>query len=331
MRPSPAVLALIAIACFAAALAVSVLAHRWLVRRRVLDRPNDRSSHVTPVPRGGGIGFMAVILLALAIVAAVDGTVPASVLIGIALVVAVSFADDLRGLPFPARLAVQIAAVALVVATMPGDAPILAATLPVWLDRLLVGLAWLWFINLFNFMDGIDGIAAGEAMAIGIGLLVLAFAEPLLGEGGAPAVAVASAAAGFLVVNWHPARLFMGDAGSAGLGFVLGWLLIETAAAGFLGAAFILPIFFVVDASSTLLMRLLRRRPLATPHRDHAYQAGVDRGLGQPVVSGTAIAFGLAMIGVAFWSLTMPVPAFVVALLSSAALIAWLRFGGRNP
>ncbi len=331
MAPSAIVLISIAVGAFAGSVALSGFALTWLARRKVLDQPNKRSSHKTPVPRGGGIGFMLVVLIGLAAVATIDGTVPWALLVGIIVVVGISFADDLKPLPFWLRLLLQAVSVAAVLASMQTDTPILAGGLPVWLDRFLLGLAWLWFINLFNFMDGIDGIAAGQAVTIGIGLVGLSLLQLAIADGALPAVIVTAAAAGFLIYNWHPARLFMGDAGSAGLGFVLGWLLIQAAGAGFLAAALILPMYFVLDASSTLLMRLVRRRPLATAHRDHAYQAAVDRGVPHRTVTNAVVGVGVLLFDLAWLSPQAPVAVTAVAIVLAAGLTAWFRWGGPRP
>ncbi len=331
MSPSFLTLLIVGVGTFAASLLASGLALVWLTRRNVLDKPNHRSSHKAPVPRGGGIGFMLIVLVGLAVLAAVDGTVPTAILVGILLVIAVSFVDDLRPLPFWLRLLVQAIAVGFALWSMGGDTPILGGFLPVWLDRVLLALAWLWFINLFNFMDGIDGIAAGEAMVVGVGLVGLALLQSDFVDGALPALIVTAAALGFLIYNWHPARLFMGDVGSAGLGFVLGWLLIAAADAGFLGAALILPMVFVFDASTTLLWRLAKRKPLATAHRDHAYQAGVDRGLSQTTVTVAVLVIGVFLFDLAWLSPSKPLIFVLASLILAFGLVAWLRWGKTKP
>lgn len=311
--------------------AASWIALVVLRRRGILDRPNPRSSHRRPVPRGGGIGFMAVILVALA-VASVSGVAEIDpIVIGAAfLIAAVSFADDLRSLPRALRFAFQLLAVLAGLLTIPGGTPVLGDGVPLWLDRMAVGLAWLWFLNLFNFMDGIDGIAGGETAVIGVGVAALALLHPALAVPGTEAVIIAAAAAGFLTVNWPPARLFMGDVGSIGLGYLLGWLLIDTAAAGLLAAALVLPLVFVADATTTLIGRALRGRPLATAHRDHAYQAAVDRGWPHWRVTGAVLLAGVALILLAVLSVRQPAVAIAAAVVLTAALLAWLRWGQRG-
>lgn len=329
MPTSLPVLLLAAIAVFVLSGITSRIALAVLTRRGVLDHPNARSTHARPIPRGGGIGFMAVILVAMGIAAATgEGHATLSVLVGAAFIVAISFADDLRSRSRLVRLTVQAIAIATVLATMPDTGPVLAAGLPLWLDRLLLAIAWLWFVNLFNFMDGIDGIAAGEATIIALGVIVLALASDGIGLPALDGAIIGAAAFGFLTVNWSPARVFMGDSGSAGLGFVLGWLLMDTANAGLLAGALILPLVFVGDASWTLLTRLARGQAIASPHRDHAYQIAVDRGLSHRRVAGLVVVTGLALIALALGSRFAPLLCLAVAAALTAGLLAWFRLGG---
>ena len=311
---------------FALSWGASTLTLRALKRGRVLDKPNVRSSHARPVPRGGGLGFIAVILAGwTALWFWGSGGSTLAVIVGAAAVAAVSFADDLSSVSLKGRLAVQALAVAAALIWFPSAEPILADVLPLPVDRFLVGLAWLWFINLFNFMDGIDGIAAGEASVIAFGLVAVAAAAPGLGLASPEAIAVGAATFAFLSFNWPPARMFMGDVGSAGLGYLLGWLLVLATARGALAAALLLPLYFVLDATTTLLWRAWRRQALGQAHRDHAYQKAVDKGLSHAKVSGLVIGLGTLLILVAVFAASTPAPTLLLGLAGSVAMIAWLR------
>jgi UDP-N-acetylmuramyl pentapeptide phosphotransferase/UDP-N-acetylglucosamine-1-phosphate transferase len=275
------------LACLVTRLLIPVLAHR-----EILDRPNERSSHRVPRPRGGGIAVIGSVLLAWVVLARTD-SVPSGVLgivLGAALLSAVSWLDDLRGLSPIVRLLVQAVAVAIGVFVLPWpqDPFRLAA----------IGLVWIWWINLFNFMDGVDGLAGSEAAAIGAGLLLLAS----VGAGADPALrtlaaAVIGAAIGFLVWNWSPARIFLGDVGSVPLGYVLGFLLLDLAVRGYWKIALILPLYFLADATITLARRLLRGERVWQAHREHFYQQAVRRGLGHAAVVERVIAADLMLIG----------------------------------
>jgi UDP-N-acetylmuramyl pentapeptide phosphotransferase/UDP-N-acetylglucosamine-1-phosphate transferase len=320
-----AVVALVAVV-FAVSVAACALARVALLRWMVLDTPNARSSHVRPVPRGGGAGFVLVVLAAWTVLwLHGDARITSAVLLGAVAVALVSFADDLGGVSLAKRLIVHAVAIAVALFYLPVEGPILASFLPLPLDRLLAGLAWLWFVNLFNFMDGIDGIAAGEAVVVALGVAVLAVVHPGLGLPALEALTVGAAALGFLLFNWPPARLFMGDVGSTGLGFLLGWLLLITAAKGALVPAFLLPLYFVADATTTLAMRARRRQRLGEAHRDHAYQRGVDGGLSHRAVTSAAIAVGVILIGVSLAAFAAPVAAIGAGLAVTFGFIALLR------
>ncbi len=277
-----------------------------LQRRAILDHPNPRSSHVTPTPRGGGIAILAVVLPAWAILAVLSGApqlgplglgigLDLLLLIGAAVVLgAVSWADDLKGLAPWLRLGVHFAAVAVVLAAFEPDHLVFQGLLPWAADRILAGLIWVWFINLFNFMDGIDGIAGVETITIGFGLFVLA---PLAmgAEGNLFGLTIAAAALVFLKWNWHPARIFLGDVGSVPLGFLLGWLLLDAAAAGHWAAAIILPLYYLADATITIARRLLRGDAVWRAHDEHFYQGAVQHGLGHGAVAGIILAANIIL------------------------------------
>ncbi|CAN5297217.1 glycosyltransferase family 4 protein [soil metagenome] len=330
-QPSLAEIFLLALRAFAASTLLCGLVLAALRRWTVLDNPNARSSHAVPVPRGGGLGFVPVILLGWWLLSfGGAATVPPAVLIGAVAIAVVSFGDDLRGVPMGVRLAVQAAAVAAVLATVPVG-PIVSDALPPLVDRLIAGILWLWFVNLFNFMDGIDGLAASEAAIIATGISGLALLYPELALPAREAVVLSAAALAFLLFNWPPARMFMGDVGSVVLGFLLGWLLIETAAAGAAPAAMLLPLYFSADATSTLLLRARRRENIAEAHRSHAYQRAVDRGQSHALTTLTVAGLGVALILLAALSATQPVPALAAGVLLTGGLIAWQRRPRRTP
>lgn len=300
---TPALLLPLLAAVAAAVVVATGLLLGWLRRRQIMDRPNERSSHSLPTPRGGGLAVMAVVLPAWAAAGGVAAfgapVVTVAALVFAALLAAISWLDDVRTLPALPRFLAQGVAVGLVLVLLPRDALVFQGVAPLWLDRLVTGLAWVWFVNLYNFMDGIDGITGVQTASIGGGLVLLA----VIGLGpatlAAPALIVTAAALGFLYWNWHPAKLFMGDVGSVPLGFLLGFLLIALAASGDLAAAVILPLYYLVDATVTLCRRLLRGEKPWQPHRSHFYQRAVRAGLSHAQVS-FAIAVGnLGLVGCA--------------------------------
>jgi UDP-N-acetylmuramyl pentapeptide phosphotransferase/UDP-N-acetylglucosamine-1-phosphate transferase len=247
----------------------------WLAtraaRRLPVDTPNERSLHSTPVPRAGGIGLLGGFCAAAVLIAP---GLPATLWLALALLVAVSLFDDFRALPAGLRLAAHLLAAAIF------SVPLLGSEygIPV---AVLVTLATGWMINLYNFMDGSDGLAGGMAVS---GFTFFAIAAGLDGNAGFALLnaSLATAAAAFLLFNFHPARIFLGDAGSVPLGFLaaafglIGWLK------GHWPWWFPLLVFspFIVDASVTLTRRLLSRARVWEAHRDHYYQRLVRIGLG---------------------------------------------------
>src|SRR5437667_518266 len=298
----------------------------------VLDRPNERSLHAAAVPRGGGIAVVAAICLAWLglILTGKAGPSLLVVLLGALLLARVSWRDDVEGLSPIARLATQTVAVALALGTAAlagfGALSLTQGWLPLWLDAVVTALLWIWFINLFNFMDGIDGIASSEAAAIALGLVLFAATgvgdEPLLVLLAAP---IAAAAIGFLAWNWTPARIFLGDVGSVPLGYLLGFLLLDQAARGHWKVALILPLYFLADATITLFRRLLRGERVWQAHREHFYQRAVQRGLGHAAVVRRVIAADIVLIGCA-WAAEngWPILGLTAAGVTVALLLAWL-------
>ena len=270
-----------------------------LRRRDLLDRPNARSSHLAPTPRGGGIAVIGAVLVAWIALgkAGLVGSIVIRASLGAVILAVVSWIDDLRGLSPGVRLLAQAVAVMIGVLALPQARNGLEAWLGPTLYDAAVGLVWIWWINLFNFMDGIDGLAASETAAIGAGLLLFAG----IGEGADPQMALLAAgligaAIGFLLWNWSPAQIFLGDVGSVPLGYLSGFLLLDLANRGHWKIALILPLYFIADATVTLLRRLLRGERIWEPHRQHFYQRAVRSGLGHAAVVERVIAADLLLI-----------------------------------
>ena len=305
---------------------------RLLRARQVLDEPTARSSHVVATPRGGGLAITAVgVLVWLVLILTRAEPSPAAwALPALWLALAgLSFVDDMRGLPVLLRLSGQIAAVAGGLALLPDEARLLQGLVSYWPDRIAAGLLWLWFVNLYNFMDGIDGIAVVETVGLGSGIAIvavmlgLAAPDPLLGA------ALAGAAIGFGFWNWPPAKLFMGDVGSIGLGFVLGWLLLQLACAGHWLPALILPLYYLADASLTLARRACRLQPVWRAHRSHYYQQAAARMGSHAAVSLRVAAVNALLIAVAVIAVLYPELAYYCLLFAGGVcgLLLWYFHG----
>jgi UDP-N-acetylmuramyl pentapeptide phosphotransferase/UDP-N-acetylglucosamine-1-phosphate transferase len=285
----------------------------WLLRSRLsfvaLDRPNPRSLHEAPIPRTGGLGLHAGALLAIGIIAP---QLPTALWIAFAVLLLVSFLDDLRGIPVLLRFVLHVAVCALF------SAAILASEHGV-LAVAAAALAFAWMANLYNFMDGSDGLAGGMAL---IGFSFYGAAAWLAGSTEFALVnfSIAAAAAAFLVFNFHPARIFLGDAGSVPLGFLAaalgltGWLQRDW--------TWWFPVLvfspFIVDASVTLARRLLRREKVWEAHRGHYYQQLVRLGWGHRRTAIAEYALMLASGLLALTALTLTAGLQAVALAAAA-------------
>jgi UDP-N-acetylmuramyl pentapeptide phosphotransferase/UDP-N-acetylglucosamine-1-phosphate transferase len=263
----------------------------WLRRRAIMDIPNDRSSHVEITPRGGGVVVTAGVMAGLVVWFSLwpNETTPI-ILLGMAALAIVSWLDDrLGGLPVGFRLGAQMLSIGVVLATLPMADSVTHSLVPVWLERIVLFFAWVWFTNLFNFMDGINGITGVEMVTIGVGAAVVVGISQAGGDAAAPGLIVAAAALGFLPWNWGKAKVFLGDVGSIPAGYLLGGMLLALALAGHWAAALILPMYYWVDATFTLLRRGLRGEKVWQAHRSHFYQQGA-RKLGSHAAAATRIA-----------------------------------------
>ena len=330
---------LIFAAVFVASMLLTGIIRRLALARGVIDVPNARSSHVLPTPRGGGLAIVVTVLITIGATYA-RGNVPpdlaAALLVGGPFVALIGFIDDLRGVSVGVRLAVQFAAFGWCVYCLGALPPVQLgfAVVNLGIAGSIVAVIFLvWFLNLYNFMDGIDGIASVEAIS------VMTFATLLIfWQRGEPSIVfallvVVAAAAGFLIWNWPPARIFMGDAGSGFLGFFVGSIAWATIVRGRLSiwVWLILLGAFIVDATVTLLRRWLRGARLAEAHRSHAYQR-----LSRKYRSHLKVTLGILLVNalwldpLAYLAAARPVwgAAFAVVAWVPLIVVAWTSGAG---
>ncbi|SEK40119.1 UDP-N-acetylmuramyl pentapeptide phosphotransferase/UDP-N-acetylglucosamine-1-phosphate transferase [Nitrosovibrio tenuis] len=262
---------------------------------RILDYPNSRSLHSRAVPRTGGLGLMSGILVSWALV---PDALPLLLWTSVMLLVAISFADDVFGLPVWVRLLLHGAVAASLSISMLSDTH-------GWVAAIMAAVAITWMLNLYNFMDGSDGLAGGMAL-IGFS----SYGMVAWSAGNEPFAminfCIAAAAGAFLLFNFHPARIFMGDAGSIPLGFLAaalgltGWINGDWPL--WLPALVFSP--FIADASITLVKRGLRGAKVWQAHREHYYQRMVQSGLGHRNTALLAYVLMLATGASAMWAMT---------------------------
>ena len=302
---------------------------RFSLLPRILDYPNARSLHGRPIPRTGGLAVVAGVLVGMAWNTGETASLPSRtvlfLLAGLVPLVIVSFQDDRVGVAAQWRILTHLlAAVSLRVAGLAPDGlelPALALPLPAWIAIPLTLLFTVWMINLYNFMDGMDGFAGGMAV---IGFSTLAWLSRADAGFTIFCLTVVAASAGFLIHNFPPAKIFLGDAGSTALGFLAAGCSLWGSKAGLFPFWVALLVFspFIVDATATLLRRLWRGEKVWEAHRTHYYQRLVLLGWGHRRTVLVEYALMLACAGSAVLAVRLP-PAGQVALA-----VGWIGIYG---
>tara|TARA_Y100000588_G_scaffold326739_1_gene361316 strand:+ start:3553 stop:4581 length:1029 start_codon:yes stop_codon:yes gene_type:complete len=307
---------------------------RGLIIHKVMDIPNERSSHNVSVPRGGGITVLCAIVVGWLLDDILINTLAVADLVILsiaALLGVICFIDDMKGMSPYVKLFFQVAGVVSGIYLLFPEGGIFGRWFPISLDLLLTGIIWLWFINLFNFMDGIDGITGTEMLTLGLGMALLSGAGILNPSVLSPSLVIAAAALGFLVWNWSPAKIFMGDVGSIPIGYLIGWLLISAAvqrdsAEYSIAAIIILPGYYLADSTFTVVFRILKGENILLAHRQHFYQKAVDRGISHGTVCYGIAAVNLFLL-ITAWLLTTTYP-FIAMLIGSLLVgfvLLWMR------
>ena len=295
---------------------------RPLLQRYALARPNARSSHTIPTPQGAGIAVIAATLVvALGWAASGLMTIPAALVLATIVIALVGFIDDLVSLPLFTRLLLQAACVGAVVFTAPADARIVPA-LPPALERGVIVLGGVWFVNLVNFMDGLDLMTVVEVVPITAALLLLGWLGDLSWPAALLATTLCGAMIGFAPFNRPVAKVFLGDVGSLPIGLLLGWCLLELAWHGQPAAALLLPAYYLADATITLFRRIARREQFWSAHRSHFYQRATDNGFKVPRVVGEVFALNLVLALLAIVTVrAASMPVTLLALLTGAIAV----------
>jgi UDP-N-acetylmuramyl pentapeptide phosphotransferase/UDP-N-acetylglucosamine-1-phosphate transferase len=305
-----------------------IVALRPLLLRYALARPNARSSHKVPIPQGGGIAVLASVFLVVGVAMAVlNAPVTGAELLSLGIaslaLAIIGGVDDIRPLPPIIRIILQTVAVAAVV-TASADHRVLPEAVPLWLERGLILFAGVWFVNLVNFMDGIDWITVAEIVPITAVVALLGAAELIPLSVTLIGAALLGAMLGFAPFNKPVAKLFLGDVGSLPIGLLVGWMLLKLAAMGALAAAVLLPLYYLADATITLLRRLARGERVWEAHRHHFYQQAIDRnGFSVTAVVAHVFVVNLALAGLALATILWPAwPLQLGAVLAGGALVA---------
>ncbi|MDX9690190.1 MAG: glycosyltransferase family 4 protein [Alphaproteobacteria bacterium] len=306
---------------------LTALVRKILLKRQMMDIPNERSMHKVPVPRGGGLAIVAVILAGLLF------AYPNAYLLGGTLLLAtISLIDDKKGLKASLRLFFHLVAAVIGLLALGHNNLLFGGVLPVWIDHALLVLGWAWFMNLYNFMDGIDGITGTQTITTASAvMIVIASAHLDIPFGDYFLIAfIIGACSGFLFFNWPPAKIFMGDVGSVPLGFLMGYLFLRLACDGHLLSALLIPLYYLADSGITLVRRALRREKIWQAHRQHFYQRAT---LGEGGPKKVLFSILLANIGLVFASetaLSRPWLGSLVGVGIVLALLARLSLSARK-
>ncbi|MGA9894942.1 MAG: glycosyltransferase family 4 protein, partial [Xanthobacteraceae bacterium] len=290
---------------------------------------NARSSHTVPTRQGGGIAVVAAtIVVSIGILHTASdeaGTIPLAIVFSAIVLIAIvgTVADIYPDYVVPRSL-LQAIAVAAVIFSLP-DGLRVAPLLPWWVERALLVFGGLWFVNLVNFMDGLDWMTVAEVVPVSAAVAAIGLQDMLPPWAIVVSLALCGAMIGFAFFNRPVARLFLGDVGSLPIGLMLGWLLVLVAGNGAPVAAILLPLYYLADATITLLRRVLNGEKVWQAHRSHFYQRATDHGLTVIQIVRRVFVVNLLLAALALATVLRPSREFDIgALTAGAVLVAWL-------
>ena len=308
---------------------------QFLKRIKTIDIPNERSSHITPTPKGAGLGIIATLLIVYyTFLPLTDFWLMGSIII----ITILSFLNDNKQVSIIIRLIVQMILTIIVLNFWPPlkDIILFNSIVPIWLEFIIILLLIIWVINLFNFMDGIDGISGTQCIIIGVGVglsLFLSQEEYKLEKILAGFMAGSSLA--FLFWNWHPAKVFLGDAGSIPLGFINAILILLLCKNGLWFVAIIINNYYFFDASITLLRRIKMKKKPWKAHKEHFYQKAIINGYSHSKVCKIIGTHGILLIFLSSLAtvqsnLIIIVISIVISSLSTIYLLYYLNKKPKN-
>ena len=324
----PGLFVLVLAAVLSAGLILLIRPH---LQRHWLARPVARSSHTTPTPQGGGAAVIATTIAMAVLFGVIFPQFAGTGALGLwpvfaatAFLAIVGAIDDMRTIAVVPRLILQLIAICAVVAALPAELRVFQA-LPWALERALLIAAILWFVNLVNFMDGIDWMTVGAVVPMTAALVVLAMLGALPIAIAIVALALCGGLVGFAPFNRPVASLFMGDVGSLPIGLLLAWMLVLLAGNGHLAAALLVPLYYLADTTVTLVRRLLKGEQIWQAHRTHFYQRATAGGFGVMQVVTRVFAVNVSLAALAVATVLWPMlPVQIAALSGGGAIVAWL-------
>jgi UDP-N-acetylmuramyl pentapeptide phosphotransferase/UDP-N-acetylglucosamine-1-phosphate transferase len=331
MQGGPGIVSALGILAAAASLsAFLIIVLRPLLARYALAWPNARSSHAVPTPQGGGIAVIAATIavsgVALFFATSASALEFTLLFAGVLLIAAVGVLADKHPVDIAPRLVLQTFAVATVLFALPPGLRLLPV-LPWWCERMALIIGGLWFVNLVNFMDGLDWMTVAEVVPITAALAAIGFRGVLLWQDIVLSLALCGAMIGFAFFNRPVAKLFLGDVGSLPIGLLLGWLLLQLAGGGARTAAILLPLYYLADSTITLIRRAALGEPIWQAHRTHFYQRATERGFKVTSVVLRVFITNVILAALALATVIARSPAMdVAALAAGTVMVALLLF-----
>jgi UDP-N-acetylmuramyl pentapeptide phosphotransferase/UDP-N-acetylglucosamine-1-phosphate transferase len=313
--------------------AVLIVVLHPLLERYALARPNVRSSHTIPTPQGGGIAVITATIVVTYVAlhflpaGATHGLRLPIIAAAVILIGCVGVLADLHPDNVATRLLAQTLAVAAVIFALPPDLRAIPL-LPWWVERAVLVVGGLWFVNLVNFMDGLDLMAVGGVVPMTAALAMIGILGVLPPPATVAALALCGAMIGFAWFNRPVAKLFLGDVGSLPIGLLLGWLLLLASGHGGRAAAILLPLYFIADTTVTLIRRGLNGEPVWQAHRTHVYQRATDRGLSASAVVLRAFLVNVLLAALAVATVVKPSRELDVAALIAGSVLVGSLFVG---
>ncbi|MBY0406323.1 MAG: hypothetical protein K2Q01_01415 [Rickettsiales bacterium] len=231
-----------------------------------------KNKKTKPAPSGGGVAVVMALIICLMV-----ADIGYSIIFALFLLAALSLLGDLIGVPVWLRLLVQGLCVLVALGDM--QTPLFGGAIAPWMDKSITVLLWLWVVNMFHFMDGIDGMTPTQMVTMAMGLCVLTVIDETFPTSlSTYALVTFSVGCGFMWWNWHPAKIRLGEVGTVPIGFLMGYLLLLGVQAGYGYAVFILPAYYVSDATITLIYRAYKGRPVWVRHSEYYYRQAVSKG-----------------------------------------------------
>jgi UDP-N-acetylmuramyl pentapeptide phosphotransferase/UDP-N-acetylglucosamine-1-phosphate transferase len=307
--------------------AALIVVLRPFLTHYALATPDARSSHRVPTPQWGGIAVVAatvtVALAAVWVFGRLDRPL-LTVCAATVLLALVGGIDDVYLMPLLPRLLLQALSVGVCLAAIPADLHVIPF-LPYWAERIVLLLGGVWFVNLVNFMDGIDWMTVAEVVPVTGAIALLGLYGAIDVVPALAATTLLGAILGFAPFNKPVARLFLGDVGSLPIGLLVAWLLIEVAGSGHLVAALVLPLYYLADATITLCWRMAGGETFWKAHRTHYYQRATDNGFTVPEIVAHVFLVNLALAVLALISVLVPTAVVNLAALAVAvSIVIWL-------